>query len=333
MNMPFLTMQALLGTDKRPPELPAGDSEPGRLTQAIAATRDSSENAEALRLLRAAGVQAVCGLAGYQPPRADSALPEPCPPEPRASVDKAAVIDVLRQVLSSGSDRMRLEAFRLMLGAGKVLPPALLPQALELGRRTPSLRGPSALIAGERGRWLGGRNAAWNLFATNAENELDPEVWDNGTLMQREAYLKSLRAQDPAKARERFETASASFDARERAAFTGCLGEGLSAADEAFLETLLEKDRSKEVRQAAASLLVRLPESGYVGAWANALPPASSSRRPGEGSSGVSPQPSPRRSRPSSPRNPSIPSGKRTCWKKKSRSTRNSARAPGGSIR
>ena len=264
MNMPFLTMQALLGTDKRPPELPADDSEPGRLTQAIAATRDSSENAEALRLLRAAGVQAVCGLAGYLPPRADSALPEPCPPEPRASVDKAAVIDVLRQVLSSGSDRMRLEAFRLMLGAGKVLPPALLPQALELGRRTPSLRGPIALIAGERGRWLGGRNAAWNLFATNAENELAPEVWDNGTLMQREAYLKSLRAQDPAKARERFETASASFDARERAAFTGCLGEGLSAADEAFLETLLEKDRSKEVRQAAASLLVRLPESGYV---------------------------------------------------------------------
>ena len=69
MNMPFLTMQALLGTDKRPPELPADDSEPGRLTQAIAATRDGSENAEALRLLRAAGVQAVCGLAGYQPRR------------------------------------------------------------------------------------------------------------------------------------------------------------------------------------------------------------------------------------------------------------------------
>lgn len=127
MNMPFLTMQALLGTDKRPPELPADDSEPGRLTQAIAATRDGSENAEALRLLRAAGVQAVCGLAGYRPPRADSALPEPCPPEPRASVDKAAVIDVLRQVLSSGSDRMRLEAFRLMLGAGESAPSGAAP--------------------------------------------------------------------------------------------------------------------------------------------------------------------------------------------------------------
>ena len=35
MNMPFLTMQALLGTDKRPPELPADDSEPGRTPQAL----------------------------------------------------------------------------------------------------------------------------------------------------------------------------------------------------------------------------------------------------------------------------------------------------------
>lgn len=77
MNMPFLTMQALLGTDKRPPELPADDSEPGRLTQAIAATRDGSENAEALRLLRAAGVQAVCGAGGVPAARADSALPSP----------------------------------------------------------------------------------------------------------------------------------------------------------------------------------------------------------------------------------------------------------------
>ena len=39
MNMPFLTMQALLGTDKRPPELPADDSEPGRLTQAAGRCR------------------------------------------------------------------------------------------------------------------------------------------------------------------------------------------------------------------------------------------------------------------------------------------------------
>ena len=209
MNMPFLTMQALLGTDKRPPELPADDSEPGRLTQAIAATRDGSENAEALKLLRAAGVQAVCGLAGYLPPRADSAS-RPCPPAAPRVRRQAPSSTYCVKPFPSDSDRMRLEAFRLMFAAGKVLPPALLPQALELGRRTPSLRGPIALIAGERGRWLAGRNAAWNIFATDAGNELDPEIWDNGTLMQREAYLKSLRAQDPAKARELFETASAS---------------------------------------------------------------------------------------------------------------------------
>lgn len=77
MNMPFLTMQALLGTDKRPPELPADDSEPGRLMQAIAAARDGSENAEALKLaprrrgagrLRAGGVPAAPRR--LRPPRA-----------------------------------------------------------------------------------------------------------------------------------------------------------------------------------------------------------------------------------------------------------------------
>ncbi|MFQ8736731.1 MAG: hypothetical protein ACLSAH_12585 [Bilophila wadsworthia] len=142
MNMPFLTMQALLGTDKRPPELPADDSEPGRLTQAIAATRDGSENAEALRLLRAAGVQAVCRLAVPAAPRR-LRPPRALPAGTRASVDKAAVIDVLRQVLSSGSDRMRLEAFRLMLGAGKVLPPALLRRRWSLGAARRLCAGPS----------------------------------------------------------------------------------------------------------------------------------------------------------------------------------------------
>ena len=294
MNMPFLTMQALLGTDKRPPELPRRRQRTRTAHASHCRHAGRLENAEALRLLRAAGVQAVCGLAGYQPPAPTPPSPSPCLPEPRASVDKAAVIDVLRQVLSSGSDRMRLEAFRLMLGAGKVLPPALLLQALELGRRTPSLRGPIALIAGERGRWLGGRNAAWNLFATNAENELDPEVWDNGTLMQREAYLKSLRAQDPAKARERFETASASF----RCPRTRRLYRVPRRRPERGGRSLSRNPCWKRI---AARKCVKPPppcssacrKAAMSGAWANALPPASSSRRPGEGSSDVSPQPSP----------------------------------------
>lgn len=163
MNMPFLTMQALLGTDKRPPELPADDSKPGRLMQAIAAARDGSENAEALKLLRAAGVQAVCGLAGYQPPaptppspspaRRNPARPSTRPPSSTYCAKSFPADPTVCALKPSGHARR-----------GESAPSALLPQALELGRRTPSLRGPIALIAGERGRWLGGRNAAWNLF-------------------------------------------------------------------------------------------------------------------------------------------------------------------------
>ncbi|MFR1534133.1 MAG: hypothetical protein ACLSTO_11215 [Bilophila wadsworthia] len=119
MNMPFLTMQALLGTDKRPPELPADDSEPGRLTQAIAATRTAPKTPKRSGCSVPPGCRPSAGWRGYRRPAPtppSRALPAGTP----ASVDEAAVIDVLRQSRSSGSDRMR-PTFRLMLGAGKVL--------------------------------------------------------------------------------------------------------------------------------------------------------------------------------------------------------------------
>lgn len=262
-----LAAQALLGTDKRPPVFPPDDGGIGRLMQALAAEndpKDAPENADALRLLRAAGVQAVCGDAGYAPPRAETLIPEPCPPETRQAVDKADVARILRRLFSEGSERPCREALRLMREAQRILPPALLPQALALGRRVPALREAVAAVAGERGRWLGLQHPAWNLFATDAGGELDPESWDHGSPIQRRAYMNAMRRKDPAKARALFEEARDAADAKERAAFAECLREGLGPEDEPLLESLLLRDRSKEVRQIAASLLSLLPESGYA---------------------------------------------------------------------
>ena len=262
--MPFLAMQALLGTDKRPPELPVDDDAVGTLMRDLAAAKDDSGNGDALRLLRAAGAQAVCGLAGHLPPRTESFAPPLCPPETRRIVDDEGIIDLLRQLFTDSAVGQCAEALRLMKRAGRVLPPALLPQALAFGRRITTLREPVAAVAGERGRWLGTQNPAWNLFATDAEGALDPEVWEHGAPAQRNAYLNGVRRQDPAKGRALFEEALGSSDAKERADFAECLEEGLSLEDEPFLETLLAKDRSKEVRRIAALLLSCLPESGYA---------------------------------------------------------------------
>lgn len=256
-----LGAQALLGTDKRPPVLSSDGSDIGRLLQTLPGGAD---NADALRLLRAAGVLAVCGNAGYAPPRAEPLIPAPCPAETRPAVDKAAVADILRRLLAEGSERPCREALRLMRDAAMILPPVLLPQALALGRRVPVLREAIAAVMGERGRWLGKENPSWDLFPTDAEGELDPESWDHGSPIQRRAYMIALRRKDPARARALFEEARETSDAKERAAFAECLREGLSLDDEPLLESLLARDRSKEVRQIAASLLSLLPESGYA---------------------------------------------------------------------
>ncbi|HIW78538.1 MAG TPA: hypothetical protein H9874_05255 [Candidatus Bilophila faecipullorum] len=256
-----LGAQALLGTDKRPPAFPPDDSEIGRLLHALPG---GEGNADALRLLRAAGVQAVCGDAGYTPPRTERLIPAPCPEETRQAVDKAAMIGILRRLFAEGAERPCREALRLMQKADRILPPALLPPALALGRRVPALRESIAAVAGERGRWLGLQNPAWNLFATDAGGELDPESWDHGSPIQRRTYMSAMRRKDAAKARALFEEARETADAKERAAFAECLRENLSLEDEALLESLLATDRSKEVRQIAATLLSLLPESAYA---------------------------------------------------------------------
>jgi hypothetical protein len=72
-----------------------------------------------------------------------------------------------------------------------------------------------------------------------------------------------MRAANPSKARELLAATWNNDAAEERALWVGCLLDGLSADDETFLETCLD-DRSSRVREAAADLLARLPNSSLV---------------------------------------------------------------------
>ncbi|MFI0418489.1 DUF5691 domain-containing protein [Spongiactinospora sp. 9N601] len=86
------------------------------------------------------------------------------------------------------------------------------------------------------------------------------EVWRLGTQGDRVAYLAGLRAVDPGAAPALLSRGWEREGPDDRAAFLGVLEEGLSAGDEPFLEGALD-DRRREVRQAAADLLTRLPGS------------------------------------------------------------------------
>ena len=91
----------------------------------------------------------------------------------------------------------------------------------------------------------------------------DDSVWRLGTTAQRLAYFRRLRAQDPAAARTLMVTSWKKEKAEAREGIVEALTTGLGEADLPMLEMAIT-DRSGGVRQAAAQVLLHLPESGLV---------------------------------------------------------------------
>lgn len=253
-----LAAQVLLGTERRPPSLPAAG---GSLGELLAAACPPDADLET-RILRSAGAMAVWADAGFVPPAAADELPAPCPPQTLRPVTHPALFAALERILAEGPDPLRFEALQIIGTRAACLPPRLLPAALSLAGRTPALRLALLPVLGERGRWLAALNPEWG-YALGGGDAPDMDLWDHGTVEQRKTLLARLRASDPDRARRLLQEGFPQLDARERAGLLEACASGLDPADEDFLEALLA-DRSKEVRQLAAGLLSRLPQSRYV---------------------------------------------------------------------
>ena len=91
----------------------------------------------------------------------------------------------------------------------------------------------------------------------------DDSVWRLGTTAQRLAYFRRLRAQAPAAARTLMVASWKEEKAEARRGIVEALATGLGEADLPLLEMAIT-DRSGGVRQAAAQVLLHLPESGLV---------------------------------------------------------------------
>jgi uncharacterized protein DUF5691 len=218
-----------------------------------ALARDAHADAEASLLSEAAAL-ALYRRAGRLPAHTDAPPPAPAPPEtlPRCSPGAARLLaaflddpDLLDEWLALAA-RKRVRADE-----------ALLPDLLDRGRAQPDRRAALAAVLGERGRWLAAQRPEWR-WAVGPPDERD---WPTADRAERLALLRQLRATDPARGRALVESTFAEDDADDRAAFVAALADGLADPDEPFLEELALADRRKEVRAAAARLLVRLPRS------------------------------------------------------------------------
>ena len=249
---------ATVGTDRQPGPWPLPPGDIGALA------RQAAEGAEpATGLLRAAAVLATCALAGAQGAAWAEPLPAAAPNDTLPALALGPAFGALTQVLFDGPLRLRHEALLILARAGLRLPENLLPQALELGRRAIALRTPLLAVIGERGLWLAAQRADWAYAAGTSEaTNNDAAAWTDGTLEQRRAWFTLARQADPAAARERLKAALPELPARERADLVTALATGLGPDDEALLDPL-RGDRSREVRQAALQLLLRLPEAAH----------------------------------------------------------------------
>ncbi|MFI7698702.1 DUF5691 domain-containing protein [Nonomuraea sp. NPDC049480] len=204
-------------------------------------------------LLEDAAVEVARRRAGRRPDEA--APPEPAPGEERPAVAGRAA-DRLVRIMGGEHERLLTEWLTAAAGTGRRVPAYVLPDLLERGRRDRSIRVCLGVLAGRRGRWLAGRNPAWAYLL----EEPTGETWELGGAADRRAHLKALRAADPAQARQLLESTWERETPDDRAEFVEVLADGLSMDDEPFLESALD-DRRREVRQAAANLLTRLPGS------------------------------------------------------------------------
>jgi hypothetical protein len=115
---------------------------------------------------------------------------------------------------------------------------------------------------------LGASAVAWTQrHATTATPDaysfvetIDEANWTQGRPAQRAAFIRGLRATGAARARALVESVFASEQAPVRLVLVKALSENLSQADQPFLGGLA-KDRAPTVREAAESLLARLPGS------------------------------------------------------------------------
>ncbi|MEF9523164.1 MULTISPECIES: DUF5691 domain-containing protein [Streptomyces] len=263
-----LVTSALLGTDRRPP--PGGERGPGA----------------AAALLDDAAAETVRRRAGLRPARA-ARRPEPAPEDPRPPLPPAAARRLTALLADrpgaagggrrgSAPDLMELlpQWLATANARGFAAPPQALPALLDAARGRTDLRPAALTFAGPRALWLARLNPDWRfaLRATPGGGTALPGsdatervrgLWHEGLFAERVTLLASLRARDPAGARELLASTWATERAEDRLMFLDSLRTGLEAADEPFLEQALA-DRSRNVRATAAELLSALPHSALA---------------------------------------------------------------------
>lgn len=257
-NWQGLVAAAILGAERAgAPDLRLG-------AQAGALLNRENEGDATAHMLQSAAILSAYDRAGRQPadrgkvelPQAPAEILPPC---------SDAAARILREIISGDLFGILLEWCELAAAAGQRVSDEILPAFLQaIITRDSGLSFEDSVVAvlGAKGRWLAKLNPEWSIRLPET-GDLDA-VWERGEFLARINALQEIRRTDPDRGRKLLEEVWAQETAPDLPHLLHALHVGLSAADEAFLESRLDV-ATAAIRQMAADLLIHLPESAYAG--------------------------------------------------------------------
>ncbi len=215
-----------------------------------------------VEILQALAIASVQRQAGRVFPRVAVETTVEVAPEERLPVCSTAASRLLEEILAGEEVPERLSLWLGWAQRSQVrVTPQLLPGLLDVGRQRRQLRPLILPVLGDRGYWLARQNPDWQFAALAVD--VTAADWGEGNLPTRLFGLTQMRSTDPDQAREWVRGVWESHKAGDRTEYLKIFHQGLSAADEPFLEAALA-DKSQQVREMAARLLTQLPDSQFL---------------------------------------------------------------------
>lgn len=257
-SWPDLVTTALLGTDRR--DLPADLPE----DLASFAARLGSDDGAGRLLDLAAGYTAYVRAGAV----ADScAAPAQAPPASHEPAPSSAH-QVLRRLVETRSATLVTEWLQVCVEHGRSVAPSLWTELADLATSGSGVDARLLRLAvGRRGLWFLSHNDRWLRLVTSDDSTVPVPGADTKDVVEPAergvvGSVLAVRAQDRDQARSDLEAAWGRARAHEKLAVLRALTPDLAADDEPTLLRAL-RDRSPEVREAAATMICRLPDSGF----------------------------------------------------------------------
>lgn len=271
-DLSWLSQAAVMGTRARPF---SSKALPRAVAEALPAQQDKTEGRDAGDAADGTGVLLDAAAAYGAVHRAtipsvpSSAARDTGWPTSSRPLAPQALRPVLEQILASKPQQQLLAtALGLVADCGWRLPAPLLVRVLNETAYRHEEREAVLDVIDERAAAVLREHPVWGkrvepLVSLPGGGSGDDSVWRLGTTAQRLAYFRRLRAQDPAAARTLMVASWKKEKAEAREGIVEALATCLGEADLPLLEMAIT-DRSGGVRQAAAQVLLHLPESGLV---------------------------------------------------------------------